>query len=110
MHGSDSVYDFGQRLAELRKKRRLSQSDVANKLGVNKATVSAYERNTTAPSIETLKRLAVIYNASVDFILGFADRSHLFIDDLSPNQQEFMLDMLKQVRDRFTDREVGEEK
>jgi len=104
MTKTDQVYDFGLRLAELRKTRKLSQADIAKKLGVNKATISAYERNTTMPSVETLKSLAVIYNSSIDYMLGFSNRTHLFIDDLSPNQQEFMLDMLAQVRDRFTDK------
>ena len=108
MSDSRPVYDFGLRLAELRKKRGLSQDAVAKRLGVNKATISAYERNTTAPSIETLKSLAVIYNSSADYMLGFENRTHLFIDDLSANQQEFMLDMLRQVRDRFIDKPAEE--
>jgi len=100
----DSVYDFGVRLSQLRKKRKLSQADVAKKLSINKATISAYERNITIPSVETLKSLAVIYNSSVDYILGFSERTYLFIDDLSPNQQEFILDMLQQVKEKFIDR------
>jgi len=101
----DSVYDFGLRLSQLRKKRKLSQAAVAKKLGINKATISAYERNITIPSVETLKSLAVIYNSSVDYILGFSERTYLFIDDLSPNQQKFILDILHQVRDRFIDKQ-----
>jgi len=100
----DLVYDFGIRLSQLRKNRKLSQADVAKKLGVNKATISAYERNITVPSVETLKSLAVIYNSSVDYMLGFSERTYLFIDDLTPNQQEFILDMLRQVRNRFIDK------
>ena len=100
----ESVYDFGLILSQLRKKRKLSQAEVAKKLNVNKATISAYERNVTAPSVETLKSLAVIYNSSVDYMLGFSKRTYLFIDDLSPNQQEFILDMLQQVRERFVDK------
>ena len=105
---ADTVYDFGIRLAELRKRRKLSQAKVAKKLNFNKATISAYERNITVPSIETLKSLSVIYNSSIDYMLGFSKRTHLFIDDLSPNQQAFMLDMLRQVRERFDDKQTSD--
>ena len=100
------AFDFGLRLTELRKKRKLTQEAIAGKLGFNKATISAYERGVTMPSVETLKDLAVIYNSSIDYMLGLSDRTHLFIDDLSLNQQEFMLDILKQVRERFDDKQT----
>jgi len=103
---NNEVYDFGLRLAALRKKRGLSQNDVAKRIDVNKATISAYERNITMPSVETLKTLAILYNSSVDYMLGFADRTQIFIDDLSLNQQDFVLDVLKQVRERFSDKET----
>ena len=101
-----TVYDFGLRLAMLRKKRNLSQADVANRLGINKASVSAYERNTTMPSVETLKTLAVIYNSSVDYMLGFDTRTNIFIDDLTDNQQKFILGILARIRDGSLDNEV----
>ena len=105
---ADAVYDFGVRLAELRKQRKLTQAEVAKKLDVNKATISAYERNTTMPSVETLMALARIYNASIDYMLGLSKRTHLYIDDLSLNQQAFMLDMLRQVRERFDDKQTSD--
>lgn len=97
----EPVYDFGRVIAELRKKRKLSQASVAQRIGVNKATISAYERNVTMPSVETLKSLAVIYNSSMDYILGLSKRTYLYIDDLSQDQQEFILDMVRQVREKF---------
>ena len=53
-----AVYDFGMRLKELREGKRLSQSDVADRLDVTRATISGYECNTITPSVEQLVKLA----------------------------------------------------
>ena len=98
----DFVFDFGMRLKDLRKKRNLSQKEVASKLGCHTNTIRHYEDNTQTPPLENLVKLAVMYNSSVDYILGLSDRSNLYIDDLSPNQQSFILNMVKQVRDTFS--------
>lgn len=88
------IYDFGLRLKSLRKSKSLSQEDVANKLNVTKSTISSYERNIITPSVEVLVDLAILYNSSVDYILGLDKRTHLFLDDLSDIQQKTILEMV----------------
>lgn len=48
------IYDRGWRLKALRKKRGLSQKAVADRLGVDRAAISAYERNIATPRIDAL--------------------------------------------------------
>lgn len=64
------IYDRGWRLKALRKKRGLSQKAVADRLGVDRAAISAYERNIATPRIDVLENLALLYRTSVDYILG----------------------------------------
>lgn len=61
---------LGTRLAEARKKRGLTQIQVAQTLHLNRATISAHEKNTICPSVETLEKLAALYGVSVDYLLG----------------------------------------
>lgn len=61
------VYNFGLRLKSLREKRLLSQADVAARLEVTRSTISGYECNTITPSVEQLVKLAILYNASLDY-------------------------------------------
>lgn len=76
------IYDRGWRLKALRKKRGLSQKAVADRLGVDRAAISAYERNIATPRIDVLENLALLYRTSVDYILGMEHRAALYIDDL----------------------------
>jgi transcriptional regulator with XRE-family HTH domain len=61
---------LGPRLAECRKKKNLSQLQVAEAVHLNRATISAHEKNTICPSVETLGKLARLYGVSVDYLLG----------------------------------------
>lgn len=62
--------NMAARLIELREKNHLSQSAVANRLGVTPALISAYEKTERNPSLERLIALADIYHTSTDYILG----------------------------------------
>ena len=64
------VYDFGLRLKELREAKKLSQKDVATRLNVVPSTISGYESNTITPSLEQFTRMAILYNASLDYMMG----------------------------------------
>lgn len=59
------IYDRGWRLKALRKKRGLSQKAVADRLGVDRAAISAYERNIATPRIDVLENLALLYRTSL---------------------------------------------
>ena len=96
-----AVYDFGMRLKELRESKRLSQTDVAARLDVSRATISGYECNTITPSVEQLVKLAVLYNASLDYMLGMENRSYLYLDDLTESQQRTVLDIVDRLKKEF---------
>ena len=95
------IYDFGLRLKELREERHLSQTEVAERLEVARATISGYECNTITPSVEQLKKLAVLYNASIDYIMGMDNRSALYLDDLTASQQQTVLDIVDRLKEEF---------
>lgn len=57
-----------ERLTDLRKKRGLSQQEVADILGVSRQAVSKWESGQSAPSTENLVRLSGIYGVSVDML------------------------------------------
>lgn len=58
-----------ENLKHLRTVRGLTQEDVAKQLGVTRQTISSYESNRTQPDLETLKRLADIFQVSISDVL-----------------------------------------
>ncbi len=62
---------LGNSLFQARKKCGLSQEDVAEKLGVSRQTVSKWETDETVPDIRQSKKMAVLYNVSLDELIDF---------------------------------------
>lgn len=62
-------FDFGNKIYELRTKSKMSQSELATKLGVTNKAVSKWETGKTKPVTDTLKKLSVIFNIPVDELL-----------------------------------------
>ena len=54
----------------LRKEAQMSQAELAILLGVSEMTISNYERGEREPSIEMLKRIADIFNVTVDELIS----------------------------------------
>lgn len=65
--------DFADRLRQLRQERGLTQSSLAELLGVSKQAISNYEtRANTAPQ-DVMERLADIFSVSIDYLMGRSD-------------------------------------
>lgn len=71
---------YSERIKELRKNKHLSQLDLADKLGVNKVTVSQYERGVRRPNIDVVSALCDIFNVSTDYLLGEDDVTVRFVN------------------------------
>lgn len=62
--------EFGERLKELRKKKRMTQEELGKVINVSKVSISGYETGSRSPDRETLVSLADFFDVSVDFLLG----------------------------------------
>lgn len=63
--------NLGNNLFQSRKKSGLSQETVAEKLGISRQTVSKWETDETVPDICQAKKLAKLYNLSLDDLIEF---------------------------------------
>lgn len=64
---------FVERLIELRKEGNMCQCDLAKAIGTTQAAVSLWERGERTPDIDTLLKLANVFNVSTDYLLGRED-------------------------------------
>lgn len=98
---------IGKRLAEIRKSKKLKQMELAERLNVSQQVISNIERGVTAPDIEQLKKIADIYNISLDQLVGReflgadaddVDRRILsYIKQMDDEGKELSLGLLSQV-------------
>lgn len=67
-NGGDDIMKetIGNKLKILRKERRLSQQQLADALGVKRATISNYEIDRRTPHLSELQRLAEFYGVGLD--------------------------------------------
>lgn len=71
---------FAQRLAEVRKAKKLTQAQVAEKLDISFQAVSSWARGETTPEIDKLVSLAGLYGVNLDWLLTGEVRPSVLAD------------------------------
>lgn len=61
------------RIKQLRKEFKITQQELADKIGGAKCTIAMYENGKRKPSIKVLFKLSKIFDCSIDYILGKSD-------------------------------------
>ena len=61
---------FGDKLIQLRKKKNLSQEELAEKLGVSRQSVSKWESNNTYPETDKIVQICNIFECSMDDLIN----------------------------------------
>lgn len=61
---------FGECLRQLRKENKLTQKDLAEKLGLAQTTIANYEKDIRFPDQNILNKIADIFKVSIDYLLG----------------------------------------
>ena len=74
-----------ERIKQLRKKKGISQSELAEVIGVKNNTVSNWERGTRKPDFEALNLLSDYFEVSFEYILGSSDKEEARV---KPTQDE----------------------
>ena len=63
--------NIGNNIFELRKSRKLTQGQLAEKLGVTEQSVSKWENNICMPDVSLFPVIAKLFSVSIDRIYGF---------------------------------------
>ena len=85
---------LGDKIKLYRENKRMTQNEVASILNVSPATISKYESGALEPNIESLKRLAELFEISIDELLSDEkefDISKINVLDILREQKEMKL-------------------
>lgn len=96
------------RIKEIRLSHEMKQSDLAKKLNITQAAVSAWEVGRREPDFDSLRKMSEIFGCTIDELLGNkkapaveqnGERSVLDITDLSPENRDRLEDYLHLLLD-----------
>ncbi len=88
--------EIGKKIMELRKKKGLSQEELAEKVGVARQTISKWELGETSPDLKQSKELSKIFNVSLDELVD-NDIKNVLIEKTS-NTEKLAGLILKLIR------------
>lgn len=92
------MVDFGNTLKALRLRESMTQAQLAQKLGVTKSVISAYETGLRLPSYDVLIHIAKIYNVSTDYLLGIERKQNVDLSGLTQEEVEALLNLIKAMK------------
>ena len=61
--------NLGERIADLRKRKKWTQTELADKIFVTDKTVSSWELNRTEPGLEVLMKLSELFSCSISYLI-----------------------------------------
>lgn len=92
------MFDFGLRLQQLRMGLNLSQEALGKKLNRSKSVICAYENNLRIPPLSVLTDIAVLFNVSLDYLVGIDKNEMVSVDGLTNRQKEIIYALISDFK------------
>lgn len=92
------MVNMGDKLKSLRIEKKLTQKQVADRIGLAISAVSSYESGSRYPSYDVLVRLAHIFHVSTDYLLGMTDKRNVDVTGLSDDEIEVVSQLVEMLR------------
>ena len=91
---------IAEKIRDLRELNNLTQSDVANRLGITRSSVNAWEMGISSPSVMCIVGLARLFRVSTDYLLGIEHKAMLDISGLDHESVEALYSMVQYMQGR----------
>lgn len=92
---------FCARLKEIRKIRKMTQQEIADKTGIPSTSISHIEAGSRKPSLENFYKLVVVLNVSGDYLLGRTDQHSDLGTDLITKLVQGLPDSEREMIQKF---------
>lgn len=92
------MVDFGNVLKTQRLKADMTQAQLAQRLGVTKSVISAYETGLRLPSYDILIHIAKLFNVSTDFLLGVENKQNVDFSGLSQEEVDALMNLIRAMK------------
>ena len=92
------MVDFGNTLKTFRLRKNMTQAQLAQKFGLTKSVISAYETGLRLPSYDIHIHIARIYNVSTDYLLGIEQKQKIDLSGLSQEEINALLNLINAMK------------
>ena len=92
------MVNFGLILKSLRIRDDMSQAQLAQKLGLTKSVISAYETGIRQPSYDVLIHIAGIFDVSTDYLLEVERKRDIDFSGLTPEETDALINLVKAMK------------
>lgn len=94
------MVNLGERLRALRLEKRITQTEMSQRLGISTIMISSYELEKRQPSYDVLIKLAAFFGVSADYLLGLERERTVNVKGLSGKEVEIINSMIEALRDK----------
>lgn len=94
------MVEFGERLRQLRKERKLTQKQLAELIGVKNGVISFYELGDRTPSPAVLRKLALALHVTTDYLLGIERGAVLDVSGLDEQDRLVVQMVISRLREK----------
>lgn len=94
------IKEFAENLKNLRTKKGLTQTQLADRLWLNKSIISAYENEQRMPSLDVLVKLSYEFNVSMEFLLGIEKNKSVDVSGLTDEEISVINNLIDLFRKR----------
>ena len=94
------MVECGEKLKQLRKSKHLTQLQVAQRVRISKAMVSAYETDSKLPSVEMLIRLSRLYGTTVDYLICVDSPKYVDISELDEESAALITSLVDKLKNK----------
>jgi transcriptional regulator with XRE-family HTH domain len=94
------MFDFGLLIKELREQHKMSREQLGRRIDRSKSVISSYENNIKIPPLDILTKIAVIFNVSLDYLVGIDKTEMVSIDGLTEQQKQLLQTIVFEFKDK----------
>jgi transcriptional regulator with XRE-family HTH domain len=93
---------LGERLKELRTKRKLTQEELAKELVLGQYTISDWENERSNPDLESICYLARFFGVTTDYLLGISQEQGRLVNEkfatLTEDEQVLIIKIIDYIK------------
>ncbi len=94
------MVNMGEKIKSLRVENKLTQKQLAERIGLAISAISSYEAGTRYPSYESLVKLSRIFHVSTDYLLGITPTRNIDVSGLNDSEIEAVVVLVEMLRNK----------